>query len=111
MSLIDNFERMLAAGQDNALLRYSLGNAYLKEGRSAEAVAHLAEAVRMDPGYSAAWKSYGKALTDAGRLDDAVAAYAKGIEAAAAKGDKQAEKEMRVFQKRVQKQRGGDAGG
>lgn len=106
MSLIDNFEKMLAAGQDNALLRYSLGNAYLKEGRAAEAADHLAQAVQMDPGYSAAWKSYAKALTDAGRPDDAIAAYAQGIEAAARKGDKQAEKEMRVFHKRLLKQRG-----
>ena len=107
MSIIDNFEKMLAAGQDNALLRYSLGNAYLKEGRSAEAVEHLQHAVRMDPGYSAAWKSYAKALTDAGRADEAIDAYARGIEAAAGKGDKQAEKEMRVFHKRLLKQRDG----
>jgi len=107
MSLIDNFEKMLAAGQDNALLRYSLGNAYLKDGRADRAVEHLAESVRMDPGYSAAWKAYGKALAEAGRVDEAIDAYARGIEAAAAKGDKQAEKEMRVFHKRLLKQRDG----
>ena len=32
MGMIENFERMLASGQDNALLRFSLGNAYLQAG-------------------------------------------------------------------------------
>lgn len=108
MSMIDNFERMLAQGQDNALLRYSLGNAYLNEGRPAEAVEHLRHAVEHDPEYSAAWKSYGKALSEAGDVDGAIDAYARGIEVAERKGDKQAAKEMTVFHKRLRKQRDAD---
>ena len=61
-------------------------------------------AVELDPQYSAAWKLYGKALTDAGRHDDAIAAYAQGIEVAERRGDKQAAKEMTVFHKRLLKQ-------
>ena len=30
MDIIKNLEAMLAAGQDSAMLRYTLGNAYLK---------------------------------------------------------------------------------
>ncbi len=104
MSVIDNFENMLASGQDSALLRFSLGGAYLKEGDAARAAEHLAQAVAQDPDYSAAWKLYGKALTDAGRRDDAIAAYARGIEVAERRGDKQAAKEMTVFHKRLLKQ-------
>ncbi len=96
-----NFERMLAAGKDSALLRYSLGNEYLKIGDAARAAEHLARAVELDPQYTAAWKLYGKALAAAGRDVDALAAYRRGIEVAAAKGDKQAEKEMRVFARRL----------
>ena len=55
MSIIDNLETMRARGQDSALLRYSLGNEYLKAERIDVALEHLAEAVRMDPCYSAAW--------------------------------------------------------
>lgn len=106
MSLIDNFEKMLAAGQDNALLRYSLGNAYLKEGEPAKAIAHLQEAVRQDPDYSAAWKVYGKALTEAGETAQARSAYEQGIAVAEKKGDIQAAKEMKVFLKRLQKTAG-----
>lgn len=101
MGMIENFEAMLARGQDSALLRYGLGNEYLKAGTNDRAVEHLAEAVRQDPGYSAAWKLYGKALTAANRHQEALAAFDRGIETAEAKGDIQAAKEMRVFRKRV----------
>lgn len=104
MSVTANLENMLAAGQDNALLRFALGGAYLKDGDAARAAEHLARAVELDPQYSAAWKLYGKALTDAGRRDDAVAAYAQGIEVAQGRGDKQAAKEMKVFHTRLLKQ-------
>lgn len=108
MSMIDNFERMLAQGQDNALLRYSLGNAYLAAGQAQQAAEHLRHAVTHDPEYSAAWKAYGKALSEAGDLQGAIDAYARGIEVAERRGDKQAAKEMRVFHKRLCKQRDAD---
>lgn len=98
-----SFERMLAAGRDGALLRYSLGNEWLKAGDAARAAEHLARAVALDPGYTAAWKLYGKALAAAGRADDALAAYREGIAVARAKGDKQAEKEMTVFARRIER--------
>jgi len=101
MSIIDNLEAMRARGQDSAILRYSLGNEYLKQGDLETATAHLGEAVRQDPGYSAAWKVYGKALSQAERFAEAAEALNKGIEVAEAKGDAQAAKEMRVFLKRA----------
>ena len=101
-----NFERMLAAGKDGALLRFGLGSEYLKSGDAAGAVEHLQRAVALDPGYSAAWKLLGKALLDAGRSDEALVAWRDGIAAAERKGDKQAMKEMQVFARRVAKQLG-----
>ena len=96
-----NFEKMLVAGRDGALLRFSLGNEYLKAGDAERAVEHLARAVALDPNYTAAWKLYGKALAASGREADARSAYRDGIAVAIARGDKQAEKEMRVFAKRL----------
>ena len=101
--LIENFEAMLAAGNDGALLRFGLGNAYLAENAAQRAAEHLAKAVELDPDYSAAWKLYGKALAESGRLEEAARAYETGIGTAEARGDVQAAKEMRVFLKRVRK--------
>jgi Tfp pilus assembly protein PilF len=103
MSIIDNFESILKRGQDSALLRYSLGAEYLKGDDTGRALVHLAEAVRLDPGYSAAWKLYGKTLSSAGRYADALDAFDRGIEVAQTKGDIQAAKEMKVFRKRAER--------
>lgn len=107
MSIIANLETMLARGQDTALLRYGLGSAYLKSDAPGPAAEHLAAAVRQDPGYSAAWKLYGKALTALGRHAEAIAAFDQGIATAEAKGDLQAAREMRVFRKRAEQAPGG----
>lgn len=105
MSMIDNLRKMLAGGQDSALLRYSLGTACRKEGDLQEAREHLGEAVRQDAGYSAAWKAYGNVLVDLDELDAAIAAFTAGIGVAERKRDIQAAKEMKVFLKRAEKKK------
>src|SRR5512139_16639 len=97
---------MLAGGRDNALLRFSIGNEYLKHGDPVNAAEHLRRAVEHDPKYSAAWKLLGKALTDAEAWSEAMAAYQQDIAVAEARGDKQAAKEMGVFARRIEKQLG-----
>jgi len=94
---------MLAAGRDGALLRFSLGNEYLKAGDAGRAAPHLAHAVALDPDYTAAWKLLGRALTENGQPAEALAAYRAGIAVAQRKGDKQAGKEMDVFARRIEK--------
>jgi len=86
------------------MLRYGLGDAYLKAKDPAAAAEHLRQAVDQDPKYSAAWKLLGKALAEAGSASEAAEAYRKGITVAEDKGDVQAAKEMRVFLKRLEKQ-------
>lgn len=103
MSIIDNLEAMLTRGQDNALLRYSLGGEYLKLNQFDKAAEHLRKAVAHDLKYSAAWKLLGKTLAEAGHKDEAIKAYEDGIKVAEEKGDKQAAKEMMVFLRRLQK--------
>jgi len=100
---IAGLEKLLGTPRDGALLRYSLGNEYLKLGEAARAAGFLRDAVDKDPGYSAAWKLLGKALADCGKAPEALEAYRSGIEAARRKGDKQAEKEMGVFARRIEK--------
>jgi Tfp pilus assembly protein PilF len=98
--MISQLEKLLGTPRDGALLRYSLGLEYAKTGDQARAVEHLREAVARDPLYSAAWKALGKAL---GETTEALEAYRRGIAAAKQKGDRQAEKEMTVFARRLEK--------
>ena len=106
MDMIERLETMLAQGQDSAMLRFGLGQAYLDRD-PAEAARHLREALAFDAHYSAAWKLLGRALDAAGDTAGAVAAFEQGIDAAEEKGDVQAAKEMQVFRKRIAKR--GDA--
>lgn len=100
-SLIANLEKLIDGPRDGALLRYSLGCAYLKVGRTADAVRRLREATERDPAYTAAWKQLGKALTENGEPEAALEAYAQGMEVARSRGDLQAAKEMAVFSRRL----------
>jgi tetratricopeptide (TPR) repeat protein len=104
--LIESLEKLRGTPRDGALLRYSLGLEHLKAGSRSRAVDELREAVARDALYSAAWKALGRALAEDGRRDEALDAWTRGIEAARAKGDRQAEKEMTVFARRLEKQRG-----
>jgi len=101
--MISALEKLLGTARDGALLRYSLGLEYEKAGDAARAAQYLRDAVERDARYSAAWKALGRVLADAGRSDEAREAYRRGIEAAREKGDRQAEKEMTVFMKRLEK--------
>jgi predicted Zn-dependent protease len=104
MTLIERFEALLAAGKDDALLRFGLGSEYLKAGDAARAREHLRQAVTQDPRYSAAWKLLGRALAAEGAVEEAMQAYRQGVVAAESRGDKQAAKEMTVFLKRLDRQ-------
>ena len=106
MALIERFERLLAEGRDNALLRFSLGGEYLKAAAPDKAIEHLRAAVGHDDGYSAAWKLLGHALRDLGDADGARIAWRRGIVAAEGKGDKQAAREMAVFLRRLDREAG-----
>lgn len=101
-AIIANLEKMLDGPRDGALLRFSLGNEWLKAGDPAKAAECLRVAVERDANFSAAWKQLGKALAESGDAAAALAAYSAGIAVAEAKGDVQAAKEMRVFAKRLQ---------
>ncbi|SUA75387.1 hypothetical protein [Pandoraea pnomenusa] len=99
--MIEGLEKLLAAGKDNALLRFGLGKGYLDAGNYPVAATHLTQCVAFDPAYTAAWKLLGKARQGAGDVEGARDAWTRGIAAAQAHGDRQAEKEMTVFLKRL----------
>jgi len=96
-------EKMLAKGMDNALLRFGLGKAYLDSGQPEQAAEHLQKCLGFDPNYSAAWKLLGQACQRLGMLEEARQAWHNGLEVARKRGDKQTEKEMTVFLRRLEK--------
>jgi len=104
---IDTFKKMLEKGPDSALLRFSLGNAYVAETNHADAIIHLTKATELDEKYSAAWKLLGRCYLETGDYDSAIKTYERGISIAEENGDKQAAKEMSVFLKRATKKRHG----
>ena len=102
-ALIASLRSQCGGPRDGALLRFSLGSALLGAGDAAAASDELRRALAFDPSYSAAWKLLGKACLQAGQPQAAADAWRSGIAAAAQRGDKQAEKEMTVFLRRLEK--------
>lgn len=100
-SLLAGLRAQCGGPRDGALLRFSLGNALLAAGDSSAAIEEFRRAVAFDATYSAAWKLLGKACLANGDEHGAADAWQHGIAAAQQRGDKQAEKEMVVFLKRV----------
>lgn len=103
MTTVAALEKLLAAGRDSALLRFGLGNACLDAGEAAQAVVHLQRCVEFDASYSAAWKLLGKAHAALGASAAARVAWEQGLDAARRHGDKQAEKEITVFLRKLDK--------
>lgn len=108
-AIIANLEKLLGGARDGALLRYALGNEWLKSGDPGQAAVCLRAALERDAGYTAAWKLLGKALSEHGEIDAALTAYGEGIRVAEAKGDVQAAKEMALFVKRLHRVAGESA--
>jgi len=85
------------------MLRLTLARLLIQEQKWNQAAEHLESAVLQDPDYSAAWKELGQVRRAIGQNEAALNAWRKGIETARCKGDKQAEKEMAVFVRRLLK--------
>lgn len=101
--MLDKLEAMLARGQDSASLRFALANGYYRQDEPERAIEHARVAVSMEPHYSAAWRLLGQAQVAAGRNEEAATSFERGIEVARQSGDRQVEKEMQVFLKRLRK--------
>ena len=104
--MIEKLEAMLASGQDSASLRFALANHYYKHDRVQQAIEHAEVAVAMDPDYSAAWRVLGQAQVKAGLTTEALQSFERGIAVAQKSGDRQVEKEMQVFLRRLTKPAG-----
>lgn len=101
MSMIDNLEKMLASGNDSAMLRFGIGSAYFNNKQYQQAVPHLQKCIEMDSSYSAAYKLLGKAQIKLGMDEQARTILQTGLKQATQRGDKQTEREIQVFLKKL----------
>jgi Tfp pilus assembly protein PilF len=88
------------------MLRFGLGSAYFNEGNFPLAVTHLEACLAQDDSYSAAYKLLGKAYLKEGEPGKAISTFEAGLPVAEEQGDKQSQKEMRVFLVKAQKELG-----
>ena len=94
-------EKMIAQGRDSYEARLAAGQARLKRGELEPAIAHLERACELGPDRSMAWQELGRARLESGDEDGARVAWKEGIAVAEANGDKQAEKVMAVWLRRL----------
>jgi len=96
-------ERLIERGRDDYTARLAAGQARLAQGDVEHAIEHLLRAIEQDPGQSIAWQWLGKARLEQEDTEGAAEAWQRGIDRACRRGDKQAEKVMRVWLRRMQR--------
>ncbi len=96
-------EKLIKDGRDSYEARLAAGQARLKAGDLERAIEHFRAATAHNPEHTMAWQELGKALEANGEAEAAHEVWARGIAAASANGDKQAEKVMGIWLKRLAK--------
>jgi Flp pilus assembly protein TadD len=84
-------------------LRFGLGAALFQQKAYGEAAEHLRVCVQQMPDHSAAWKLLGRSCMALGERAQAREAFVQGLQVARDKGDKQVEREIEVFLKKLDK--------
>jgi len=84
---IARFEHMANADPKNEMAHFSLGAAYLQQGRAGEAARAFEKCLELNPEMSKAWQMAGEAMIKAGWSDKAASILLRGCEIAAKKGD------------------------
>jgi len=95
-------ERLIDGGRDSYEARLAAGQARLKQGDLDRAISHFRKATELDAERTMAWQELGKALEAQGEYEVAHEVWVHGIEVARDNGDKQAEKVMKVWLKRLE---------
>ncbi|MDT8438503.1 MAG: tetratricopeptide repeat protein [Wenzhouxiangellaceae bacterium] len=94
-------EHLMKQGRDGYPARLAAGQARLKAGDYEQAAEHFRQALAFDDSQSLAWQGLGETCRALDDDEGARAAWQRGIEVAAKNGDKQAEKVMTVWLKRL----------
>lgn len=88
-------EEFLAADPYDSFSRYALALELEKAGEASAAIAELAEVIRRDANYVAAYYHRGRLLARAGNDAEALEVYQRGLEVATKAGDQKTANEIR----------------
>jgi Flp pilus assembly protein TadD len=97
-------EKLIDGGRDSYEARLAAGQARIKHGDVERAIEHFRAATIMGPEHTTAWQELGKALEANGEYDAARTVWERALTAARANGDKQAEKVIGVWLKRLDRE-------
>jgi cytochrome c-type biogenesis protein CcmH/NrfG len=87
-------EEFVAEDPDDSFSRYALALELEKEQRPDEAIARLREVLEHDENYVAAYYHLGRMLARAGKDEEALTVYRRGLEAARKAGDQKTANEI-----------------
>ena len=76
---ISLYEHTLEVTRENPIIQSNLGLALATQGKMDQAIAHYAEALRLNPDYAKAHNDLGVALVAQGKMDQAIAHYAEAL--------------------------------
>lgn len=93
-SRLEQFKEFVEMDPTDTFSRYALAMEYMGTEQYDDAVLHFQEAIRLDPGYSAAYFQAGLASQKAGKIEQAKTFLKNGIETANKKGDWHTRDEM-----------------
>lgn len=102
MKTLKKLKAELENGEDTALLRFSLGSAYLKKREISNAIEHLSKAVEMDDGQATSWKLLGQAYASNEQYTKAHEAFEKSLKLAEIKGNHFIVRELKTFLSRLE---------
>ena len=94
MPSVEDLRRFVDLSPSDPFPRYGLAMQLRSDGRLEDAIAELAILVEKFPGYVPGHHQLGISLEQAGRIEEARAAYRAGIESAKRSGNRHAAEEM-----------------
>ena len=97
MEKIERFKKVIALDSNDVLGYYSLGDAYLENGKVREAIDSFSKGLEVDPQHSSSYYGLGQAYQAVGENEKAREVYLKGIRVAEARGDVMTQKKMEAL--------------
>lgn len=91
---IERFKKVIELDPRDVLGYFSLGDAYLENGRYGEAVEIFSRGLEVDPSHSSSYLGLGAAYQALEEKEKAIEIFKKGIAVAASKGDVMTQKKM-----------------